>query len=381
MDQTTFRRATFAVILCSSYPMLIVGCYFGLIPWNMERLRIDESDLGFAILSFGVSFLISNQIAGRILVPKFGTKKIMIFGIVIIALSNIILVSSPTYYIFLIAHIPAGIGWGSSGPIGGIHSQLIEKHSGKIISPYYAMGFNIGIFLGGILAGFILGSEFNPTFIFLILFFTSLFVSIIVYVNGLPKDLDFKGEGEKLKIPERNVLVFGFLLFVIFGSNGIIIDWSALWFTKELKAPLYFASLGLIFLSFGGIFANLFSNQLINLFSEKIVGCYFVILGSIILFSSIIIGNFYLILITFFVYGFTTANLVPIIIRQAIKHSSESIPTTVTNLITMGFSAILFAPAIIGFVAEKFSLTINMYALCIIVFFAGNVFLRKFNIN
>ena len=56
--------------------MLVVGCYFGLIPWNMERLQIDESDLGFAILTFGVSFLISNQIAGRILVPKFGTKKI-----------------------------------------------------------------------------------------------------------------------------------------------------------------------------------------------------------------------------------------------------------------------------------------------------------------
>jgi hypothetical protein len=50
----------------------------------------------------------------------------------------------------------------------------------------------------------------------------------------------------------------------------------------------------------------------------------------------------------------------------------------VTNLITMGFSAMLFAPALIGFIAETYSLTINMYALCIIVFFAGNIFLRKF---
>ena len=113
MDLKIFRRATFAVILCSSYPMLIVGCYFGLIPWNMERLQIDESDLGFAILSFGVSFLISNQIAGRVLVPKFGTKIIMTCGLVFISFSNIILVSAPTYLILLLAHIPAGIGWGS----------------------------------------------------------------------------------------------------------------------------------------------------------------------------------------------------------------------------------------------------------------------------
>ena len=381
MDQKIFRRATFAVILCSAYPMLIVGCYFGLIPWNMERLQIDESDLGFAILSFGVSFLISNQIAGRILVPKFGTKKIMSFGIIIISFSNIILVSAPEYYILLLAHIPAGIGWGSSGPIGGIHTQLIEKHSGKIISPYYAMGFSIGIFLGGILAGFVLGNNFYPTFVFTILFILSIFVAVVIYLNSLPNNLDFKGEGEKLKIPERNVLIFGFLLFILFGSNGIIIDWSALWFTKELNAPLHLASLGLIFLSLGGIFATFFSNQLINLFSEKIVGCYFVIFGSLILLGSIVIGNFYIILITFFVYGFATANLVPIIIRQAVKHSTESIPTTVTNLITIGFSAMLFAPALIGFIAETYSLTINMYALCIIVFFAGNIFLRKFRVN
>ena len=378
MDQKIFRRATFAVILCSAYPMLIVGCYFGLIPWNMERLQIDESDLGFAILSFGVSFLISNQIAGRILVPKFGTKKIMSFGIIIISFSNIILVSAPEYYILLLAHIPAGIGWGSSGPIGGIHTQLIEKHSGKIISPYYAMGFSIGIFLGGILAGFVLGNNIYPPFVFTILFILSIFVAVVIYLNSLPNDLDFKGEGEKLKIPEKNVLIFGFLLFILFGSNGIIIDWSALWFTKELNAPLHLASLGLIFLSLGGIFATFFSNQLINLFSEKVVGCYFVIFGSLILLGSIVIGNFYIILITFFVYGFATANLVPIIIRQAVKHSTESIPTTVTNLITIGFSAMLFAPALIGFIAETYSLTINMYALCIIVFFAGNIFLRKF---
>ena len=381
MDLKIFRRATFAVILCSSYPMLIVGCYFGLIPWNMERLQIDESDLGFAILSFGVSFLLSNQIAGRILVPKFGTKKIMSFGIIIISFSNIILVSAPEYYILLLAHIPAGIGWGSSGPIGGIHTQLIEKHSGKIISPYYAMGFSIGIFLGGILAGFVLGNNIFPPFVFTILFIISIFIAAVIYLNSLPNDLDFKGEGEKLKIPERNVLIFGFLLFILFGSNGIIIDWSALWFTKELNAPLHLASLGLIFLSLGGIFATFFSNQLINLFSEKIVGCYFVIFGSLILLAAIVIGNFYIILITFFVYGFATANLVPIIIRQAVKHSTESIPTTVTNLITIGFSAMLFAPALIGFIAETYSLTINMYALCIIVFFAGNIFLRKFRVN
>ena len=373
-----YRNATCAIFLCGLYPMLVVGCYFGHIPWNMKRLSMDESDLGLAILVFGIFFIISNQISGRILVPKFGTKIIMSIAMIVISFSTFLLVTLPTYYHLLLASIPAGIGWGSSGPIGGVHAQLIEKHSKKIIQPYYAMGFNVGIFLGGGFASFFINQKTEPYFIFLLFSIVSIFVSIIVYNFSLPKELDFKGLGEKYKIPQKEVLVFGLLLFIVFGSGGIIIDWSSLWFSRELNAPLYLASLGLIFLSSGGILANLFSNQLISFFSEKIVGCYFVIFGTIILFISIITFNFYIILICLFFYGFATANFVPLIIRQAVKLSTESIPTTVTNLTTMGFSSLLFAPAIIGFVAESFSITLNMYALCIIVFFAGLVFLNNF---
>jgi len=155
-------------------------------------------------------------------------------------------------------------------------------------------------------------------------------------------------------------------------------DWSPLWFTQELYAPLYLVGLGLMFYSFGGVIANLFSNQLIRIFNEKIVASVFVILGSLILFISILTLNIYIIMIALLLYGFFIANFVPLVIRQAVRQSSESIPTTVSNLTTIGFSSTLFAPAAIGFVAEKYSLTINMYALCFIVFIAGIIMFANF---
>ena len=112
-------------------------------------------------------------------------------------------------------------------------------------------------------------------------------------------------------------------------------DWSTLWLSKDLNTPLYLASTGLIFFSIGGILANLFSNTLINIFTEKIVGCYFVMIGSSILLLSLLTNNFYIILGVLCIYGFAIANLVPIVIRQAVKQSNESIPMTVTNLITL----------------------------------------------
>ena len=373
-----FRRATLASVITSTYPMIVVGCYFGVTPWIFSRLSIDESDFSFAILLFGIFFIISNQIAGRILVPKYGTKLIMSLAFPLVTFSTFLAIISSSYFYFLLTFIPAGIGWGASGPIGGIHSQLIEKHFKKIITPYYAMGFNLGILVGGSLAGIIMRNNYEPYLFFGILSFLSLFVSIFVYLFGLPRNLDFRGEGEKFKIPETNVLLFGFLLFFVFGSGGIIMDWSTLWLSKDLNAPLYLASMGLIFFSIGGIFANLFSNSLIKLFTEKVVGCHFVMIGASIMFLSLLTNNFYIILAVLSLYGFAIANLVPIVIRQAVKQSSESIPMTVTNLITIGLSSTMIMPAAIGFLAETFSLTLNMYLLCIIVFTSGVVFLLKF---
>ena len=165
---------------------------------------------------------------------------------------------------------------------------------------------------------------------------------------------------------------------MIFGSTGIIVDWSTLWLTKDLNSPLYLGGLGLMFFSFGGIFANLFSTQLINLFSEKIVGCTFVLIGSSLLLISIIIFNLYLILISLVLYGFLTANFVPLVIRQAVSQSTENLSTTVSNLVTIGLCSMFIGPAIIGFVAETYSLTVNMYALCILIFISAIIFIKLF---
>ena len=377
-QNSVFYKATASVILCSSYPMLVVGSYFVYIPWNMKRLSLTESDLGFAILIFGIFFLISNQFSARYLVPRIGTKIVMSCSMIFISFGAFLLIIVPNYSLLLLCSVPAGLGWGSSGPIGGIHAQLVEKQFKKIITPYYAMGFNIGIFFGGLLAGYFIKKMFVPWKIFFTFSLLSFVISFLVYNLSLPKKMDFSGKGERYKIPEKKILIFGLVLFIVFGSGGIIIDWSPLWFTKELNAPLYLGGLGLTFYSLGGIFSNFFSNQLIKIFNEKIVASVFILIGSSILLISIISMNMYVILVALLLYGFFIANFVPLVIRQAVRQSSESIPTTVSNITTIGFSSMLFAPALIGFVAETFTLTVNMYALCFFVFFAGIIMFVMF---
>ena len=61
-----------------------------------------------------------------------------------------------------------------------------------------------------------------------------------------------------------------------------------------------------------------------------------------------------------------TANFIAVVYRQAIKSSNEPINLTVSNLATLGFAGFIFGPVIVGYMAEYFGLTFNMYVLSVI---------------
>ena len=69
--------------------------------------------------------------------------------------------------------------------------NLIEKHFKKIITPYYAMGFNLGILVGGGLAGIIMRNNYEPYIFLRFLSFLSILVSIFVYSFGITSRFRF----------------------------------------------------------------------------------------------------------------------------------------------------------------------------------------------
>ena len=91
-------------------------------------------------------------------------------------------------------------------------------------------------------------------------------------------------------------------------------------------------------------------------------------LGSIILFLSVVSQNIYIIYLAVFIFGFLSSNVMPIIYRQSVKHSHLPIPVTISHVSSIAFAGVIFGPALVGFSAEKFGLTFNMYLLGIIMF-------------
>ena len=351
--------------------MFMIGIYFVYIPWNINRLNISESQLGISIFAFGIANLFANQFGARVLVPRIGSTNTIILGIFIFSYLPLAIASAPNYFYFTLFFIPIGIGAGFIFPVINAQIAIIEQKTNKILLPVTQAFFSAGSLFGALGAALFIKLIPDPRITFFIVGSMFLFFSIIYYFFGLRKIYEEDEKVEKFKIPEKNILIYGFLLMMNFATLGIIIDWSPVWLTKDLSAPLFLGGLAIMFFNAGEIIARVSASKLINKFGEIIIGSYFSIVSCVILFITILTMNLNIILFGVLIFGFGTANFVAIVLRQAISESNEGISLTVSNLITLGFGGFIFGPVVVGYLAEFISLTFNMYLLSVIWGFNG----------
>ena len=361
-----YDNGVYATFLGAFLVLFQIGIYFVYIPWNAERLQITEAEIGMGLFAFGILNLIGNQISGRLIVPKIGTKNSIVIGLLGIAYCPLLLILSPNYYWFLISFMPFGFFVGLFSPSSQSQISMIESKTSRILTPLYHAAFSFGSLMGAFSAFFTIRYIDNPILIFSVTGTLLVIGAVLIYKFGLKKSFETLEKIPKFKLPKKAILIFGILMMLNYATMGIILDWSALWLTKDLLIPLYLGGAVIFAFNIGEISARLIASKMINKGSEKLVGGYLSIAAGVILFVSILTSNFYIIVFGMLLFGFGTANFIAIIFRLAIRITDEPIGLTVANLITLGFAGFIFGPSLVGYLAEFLSLTFNMYLLSVV---------------
>ena len=361
-----YDNGVYATFLGAFLVLFQIGIYFVYIPWNAERLQITEAEIGMGLFAFGILNLIGNQISGRLIVPKIGTKNSIVIGLLGIAYCPLLLILSPNYYWFLISFMPFGFFVGLFSPSSQSQISMIESKTSRILTPLYHAAFSFGSLMGAFSAFFTIRYIDNPILIFSVTGTLLVIGAVLIYKFGLNKSFETLEKIPKFKLPKKAIMIFGILMMLNYATMGIILDWSALWLTKDLLIPLYLGGAVIFAFNIGEISARLIASKMINKASERIVGGYLSIAAGVMLFISILTSNFYIIVFGMLLFGFGTANFIAIIFRLAIRITDEPIGLTVANLITLGFAGFIFGPALVGYLAEFLSLTFNMYLLSVV---------------
>ena len=375
MENKLYLNSFFSACIAMFVPIFIWGNTVSHFPWIIEKLNFTNRTIGFLLMYFSIVQLISSQIAGRLIVPKIGTRNTLVIGILIFSFSPITFGLSNNVYFFLMSCFPTGIGFGFIYTTATIVTNNAEIKTKYILQTYLSAFLSLGFLTGGLCSGLYRTLDFNSYYLFVALIFVAISSSYIIFKLGLEKSNENIEKMERLKIPEKNILIYSLYLFIFLGTVMALVDWAPLWFERELLTTSLIASLTIVCWASGETIGKFLGAKMIGYTSEKIVGGYMPFIGSIIYFVIILYGNIYLILLGLLILGFASSNFFPIVLRVALNNTKDNVNTAAANLATIGFLGFLIGPAIVGYTSEIYSIDANTKVISVIWIFLFLFFL------
>jgi MFS family permease len=170
------------------------------------------------------------------------------------------------------------------------------------------------------------------------------------------------------------VLFLGVMCFVVFLTEGAVLDWSALLLRDFKGVDQALSGMGYAFFSVAMALMRLFGDKIVARFNSKTV----VIAGSIIAFMGYIciflVGWVPGVLLGFVLIGIGAANIVPVFFSAAGNIKGVSASGAIAVMTTIGYTGMLAGPALIGLSAQHFSLPLTLFFTGVTLLIAGILF-------
>ena len=328
------------------------------IPDIKSMLHLSEAELGMLLFALPIGQLVGMPFSGKI-VTKYGSRIISIIGLLLYAFSLILLGLATVKLELAIGLFMFGFFANFCGiaiNTQGVYTQqLFDK---PIVGSFHG-SWSLAGFCGASLSLLMLALKINPFQHFVIAF---VFIVLIVAFNyKFIVESKVKKRGERsgysfIKNPDTTLIWLGVICFCGMASEGIMFDWSGVYFKEIVKAPGALVVLGYTTFMISMASGRFLSDFLVHKYGNKKV---LIISGIVIstgLYSAVIFPYLIPCTIAFMVVGFGVSNVVPIIFNVA--GNNEKVPTGIalTIVSSISFMGFLIGPPLIGYIAELTSL-------------------------
>ncbi|KMQ65162.1 MFS transporter [Chryseobacterium angstadtii] len=383
------KRATqFIFLVCG----LGIASWAPMVPLAKDRLGLNEADLGLLLLLLGCGALVMMPLTG-ILISRLGTRKIIAGSVLSAALLLPCLLIIPNIYIMGLVLFAFGCSIGSVDVAMNAHGVQVQNSYGKpIMSSLHGL-FSVGGLFGSLGLGFLIKMGLNPIHaaitisVLLILLLVLQFKHLFDYKTEKAIILQFSHVDEAEAVSSRfqwlnsSVLILGLMCFIVFLSEGAMLDWSAIFLRDYKDVEPEFSGIGYAAFSVAMAVMRLTGDAIVSKISSKTVVIGGSILAAIGMLFITLSPWIALSLTGFLLLGVGAANIVPVFFSEGGKIPGLSPTVTIPVITTMGYAGQLAGPALLGFIAHHFSLTIAFEAIALLFIAVAFIYqLRKSSI-
>ncbi len=333
----------------------IIGAWAPQIPLLLPRHNITETTLGLLILVLGVGAVGSMLFAGR-LIARFGSRSVVrVFGVMAAPALPAIVLSTNLWELAL-AMMVFGAVVGCMDVAMNANAVEMEHRLGRAIMSASHGFWSLGGFVGGILGSQViarLGAETQALGVALIAMVVVLVaMRWLISEPVLPVQRDAKGRKAPLLPRDAAVWVLGLMALFSMVPEGAVLDWAAIYLSKELGSDL--TTSGYAFGFFAGAMAimRFLGDRVRNRFGAVHTLRMSGLIAAAGMLGSAIAPNDWTAIVCFSVTGLGVANMIPILFSAAGNHAGLGPGAGIAAVTMCGYSGILVAPSSIGFVAE-----------------------------
>jgi MFS family permease len=329
------------------------------IPDIKTALHLTEGDLGSILFALPMGQLVIMPFSGK-MVTKFGSHRILVFSLImyVLCLANLGLATSALQlslglFLFGIFGNLANIAVNTQG----VYTEVLFKKT--IMSSFHGMWSFAG-FTGALVGLGMLTLKLTPFHHFLVVGAIVLLMVAFNFkflVRAKEKIKNKTAEKKKLFVkPDSSLLWLGVIGFCSMASEGVMFDWSGVYFKDIVQAPGPLVILG--YTSFMIMMASgrFLGDGLINKFGRERVMQISGVMISVGLFTAVFLPYIIPCTIAFMLVGLGVATIVPTVYSMAGKNPTVPPGEALTIVSSVSFLGFLMGPPVIGHIAQNFGL-------------------------
>ncbi len=346
-------------IILSGYFFLTGICFSSWasrIPDIKMHLGLSDGAFGGLLFFLPIGSFLGIPISGS-LTAKHGSKKIvsiaaLIYPIALISLGLTTTITQLAICLFL---------FGMAGNLFNVsvntQAANLSKHFDKSITSTFHGFWSLAGFTGGLLGGFFVAKQISPLQQFMTVALVGWVFLFFSRKYLLPGETSSQPVSKMWNKPSPLLLQFGLVALSNMICEGMMFDWSGVYFQKVVKVEEQFRTLGYISFMACMTTGRMFADRLINYWGARkqlMLSGLVVTLGLIIAVSypNMIVSS-----IGFMFVGFGVSSVIPTIYGTVGKNAGPGRASIdLASVSSVGFFGFLIGPPIIGFISQAVGL-------------------------
>ena len=375
-----------------------IAAWAPIIPYIKARFGLDEHGLGLLLLCVGSGSLFSSPLAG-FLTARLGCKIPIFAAATLWALCLVLISVLESLPLLIVVLVLFGLAAVILEVVSNINGAMIEQVTGRTIMSGLHARYSLGGLIGSFGVTSLLGANLAvPTAAGI----SAAFLVVMVLWRGRslfnqqelhpeqyqPQSASANANANTNASANTNaaaatpapdqafsrryvlhptVLMISFMLFVLYLTEGAMLDWSSVFLVDERAMPLEQAGYGYAAFAIMMTSFRFIGDRIVLLMGRRrviVLGTMLICIGFIL---AALIDHAYFTIASFALIGIGSSNVIPQLVSYVAKVKEVPMSISVTVVNSLGFTGVLLGPAIIGFLAHLITLHLTFIVLGVFI--------------